>query len=237
MKNAVFRQQHANSIFWEFVMAKLKISAGDLVEILPVKQNKESPPHISVVENYDDQNTILINTPISSGNYVRLPIDEKYLLRIISKKCIFHINASVNKYISEEEVQFVEFKLLGDGKRIQQRDFFRLPYFNIINFQVRVENESGIQFSDEMHSGIIRDLSGGGMKMAAKVDIAKYEIIKFNLQLEGKSYELVGAIMFKKHDRHAVQPYTYGVMFWGISEADRDKIIFHVHHLQLESLQ
>jgi len=111
-----------------------------------------------------------------------------------------------------------------------------VPYTNILSFQVRIEDESGINFSDEMYSGIIRDLSGGGIKMVTKIDIEAHGIIKFNMQIDSKDYELFGKIMFKKHDWHALQPYTYGIMFLGISEADRETLILYLHNLQLKSL-
>ena len=218
-------------------MAKLKISIGDLVEISQLNQNEELQPYVSVVGDFDNKDTILINTPISSGAYVQLPKNKEYSIKFINKKGIFRINASINKYISEGNIQFIELKLLGEGERIQQRDFFRLSCSIPLDFQIRIENESGIQFSDEMYSGIIQDLSGGGIRMATKTDIAAYKPIKFNLQLDDDIYELLGEIIFKKHNPHAALPFTYGVMFLGLSEVDREKIVIYLHHAQLKSIQ
>ena len=218
-------------------MAKLKISIGDHVEISQLNQNEGLQPYVSVVGDFDNKSTVLINTPISSGAYVRLPKNEEYSIKFINKKGIFRINASINKYISKGNIQFIELKLLGESERIQQRDFFRLSCSIPLNFQISIENESEIQFSDEMHTGIIQDLSGGGIRMLTKAEIAAYELIKFNLQLDDNIYELTGEIIFKTHNPYTALSYAYGVMFLGLSEADREKIVIYLHHTQLKPLQ
>jgi len=95
---------------------KLRISIGDIVEISRLNQKDKSNPYITVVENFDGLNTVLVNTPISHGVYVRLPQNEKYLVKFISKKGIFRINASISKYTSEGGIQFIELKVLGKGR-------------------------------------------------------------------------------------------------------------------------
>ena len=73
--------------------------------------------------------------------------------------------------------------------------------------------------------------------MASKIDIDIHGIIMFNLRLGDKMYELFGKIMVKKYDQYVTLPYTYGVMYLGISEADREKLILYLHNEQLKSLQ
>ena len=216
---------------------KLKISTGDIAEISQLNKKEDVKPYITMVENYDGLNTVLVNTPISQGSYVRLSQNEKYIVKFISSKGIFRILASVNKYTPEEDTHFIEFKLFGKSKRLQQRNFYRLPCSNNINFQIRIEDESGINFSDDMNNGIILDLSGGGMKMSSKINIDIHKIIMFNLQIGDKKYKYFGQIMVKSVNRNAIQPYTYGVMFLGVSEIDMAKLGSYLHHQQLKSLQ
>ena len=121
-------------------MAKLRITTGDIVEISHANQNKEAKPYITVVDNYDGKITVLVNTPITQGSYVRLPLNETYLVKFISKKGVYEIYASINKYTSEGNIQFTELKLTGKGKRIQQRNYYRLPCSNIVNFHIRIED-------------------------------------------------------------------------------------------------
>ena len=218
-------------------MEKLRISTGDIVEISQLNQKEKTQPYISVVENYDGLHTVLVNSPISQSQYIRLPLNKQYLVRFISKKGVYRIIAKVTQYTSEGDIQFTELKLLGNGRRIQQRNFYRLPYTNVVNFQIKTEDEAGVHFTDETYNGIIRDLSGGGIKMVSKTNIEIHGIIKFNLQLDDKTYELFGKIMVKKHEQHALQPYSYGVMFLGISEDDREKLLLFLHYQQLKQLQ
>ena len=109
----------------EFDVARLRISTGDIVEIAYVNQSEETKQYLTVVEYYDNLNTVLVNTPISQGTYVRLPQNEKYMVKFISRTGIYRIFAFINKYTSEGDIQFIEFKLLGKGKRIQQRNYYR----------------------------------------------------------------------------------------------------------------
>ena len=98
-----------------------------------------------------------------------------------------------------------------------KRNFFRLHYLKIVSFQIMVE-KNGLPFSNETYSGIIRDLSGGGMKMVTTIDIPKNKLIKLKLRIDNEIFELFGEISFKRYNKKAVQPYTYGIMFLDISE-------------------
>ena len=218
-------------------MAKLKISSGDLIEIKQLNQKDATMPYLSVVESFDNIDTVLVNSPISSRTFVKLPQTGIYLIRFISKKGIFSTYALIKNYVIEGTLQFTEFKLFGKSKQIQQRNYFRLQYLNEFNFHMRKKGETGLQFSDETQNGIIRDLSGGGIKFVAAINLHKYDIIKFNLQIEDKNYELIGEIILKTFNLNSVYPFTYGVMFFGLSEAERDKIILFIHKRQLKMLQ
>jgi c-di-GMP-binding flagellar brake protein YcgR len=216
---------------------KLRISAGDSVEILPLKRKGISAPYITRVEDFDEaNNTILIYSPISHGSYVVLPKKEKYLVKFVNKRGIYRAAALISKYVSEGGIHFIELKLLGNVQRIQHRNFYRLPYSKSLRFQIWTENESGIWFSGETYNGIIQDLSAGGMKMTTKTDIDANGIIIFDLEIDKTNYSLCGSITFKKHNPHALQPYTYGVKFFGMSNADKEALLLSLHHLQLESL-
>jgi len=218
-------------------MVKLKIAMGDIVEISRLDQKEELRPYITRVEDFDQKNTVLIHTPIVSSTYVRLPKEDKYLLKFICKKNIYCVNASVSQYKSEGNIQFIELKLSGKGKRVQQREFFRLPCLIPLEFSLKTEDESEILFSEKTNNGIVRDLSGGGMKLVSNFEMAEKNLVKFNLSLQNTCYELVGEIVHKACTPDASQQYTYGVMFLGLSKSEQEKIIKYLHNLQLRHMQ
>jgi len=214
-------------------MTKLKIVTGDIVEISLPNQNDNTPPYVSVVENFDNNNILLAHAPISTGDYIRLPIGEKYSLRIIGKNNLYRVNASVHNYISENNVLIIEFLLLGEAERIQQRDFFRLPCTIPLDFFVIKENKHEKVLSEKIFSGIIRDLSGGGMKVVSNLEMEEKDLIKFNLNLESIYYELMGRIMYKGFTQNSDQ-FMYGIMFLGLSKEQQEKIALYLHNLQLK---
>ena len=218
-------------------MVKLKIASGDPVEISQKDQEGEPKSYVSMVEDYDNKNTVLIHTPISSGVYIRLAQNQQYLLSFTNKKGVFRFHALMNEYKTEGNLQFLEFNLLGNGKRIQHRDFFRLPCTIPLSFSRMSVDEKGELTQGEIFDGIIRDLSGGGMKIVSKFDISENDVIKFNLQLNGDEYELMGEIRYKSRIPIDIQTYMSGIMFMGLSEAERKKIVLYLHNLQLKSLR
>ena len=219
-------------------MAKMKITVGDLVEISQISKNVELEPYVSVVEDFDNKDTVLIYSPKSFGFYIQLPKNREYSVRIMSRTGIFRFDASINRYISRESLEFTELKVLGEGERIQQREFFRLPYSIPMNFSIRTEDESEKSFSDEIYEGEIRDLSGGGIKIVTKSELALNDLIRINLQLDKDSYALTGEVRFRIENLDAVNSsYTYGVMFMGLYESKREKILSFLHDLQIRAMQ
>ena len=214
----------------------MRIGIGDLVEISRLNHNGKAKTYLSKVEDCR-KNIVLIHTPISYGVYVKLPSDKIYSVKFIGKKGILRHNAAIKKHKSEGAVQFTEIKLLCGGECIQQRDLFRLPCTIPFRFSVRAENEPGTEFFRGIYEGVIRDLSGGGMKIVTKHNLAVKDIIKFNLQLEKVFFELTGEIKYKIHNPRNIKAYTYGIMFSGLNEAVRERIIFLLHDLQLKLIR
>jgi c-di-GMP-binding flagellar brake protein YcgR len=168
---------------------------------------------------------------------VQLPKDEKYLFKFINKNGVYRFTATVKKHRSDGIFQFTEIELLGDGVRIQQREHFRCSCTIPFIFAVKMEDKPESQFSEEKQHGIIRDLSGGGMRIAAKHNLEIKDLIQFNLHLGDIILELTGEIKSKSHNSHASLPYMYGITFRELTEVTREKIIFFVHSLQRKAIE
>ena len=214
----------------------MKIVMGDLVEISQLKNNRKTRIYFSRVEECK-KNTVLIHTPISYGIYVKLPSDKVYSVKFIGKKGVLRHNAAIKKYKIEGAVHFTEIKLLCSGERIQQRDFFRLPCTIPFRFSISAENRPEKETPCGFHDGVIRDLSGGGMKIITKQHLAVNDIIKFNLRLKNTSFGLTGEVKYKFKNPHTVKSFSYGVMFVELSETVRERIIFYLHDLQLRFIR
>jgi hypothetical protein len=47
----------------------------------------------------------------------------------------------------------------------------------------------------------------------------------------------MGKIRFKGHTPNVVHPYSYGIMFFGLPDTVREKIVLYLHHLQLKQIK
>ena len=124
----------------------------------------------------------------------------------------------------------------GRGKYVQRRKHVRLGCLIPFRFSLMEESRPEGSFSEEEYNGFIRDLSGGGIKMAAEFEMAEEDLIKFTLQLDKELLELIGGIRHKTYASDPCFPYLYGIMFMKLSVDKREKIILHLHRSQLESL-
>ena len=200
------------------------------MEISRLNRDKKAEFFTGEVVYYNKKNIVLIHAPASSEIYEKLPNDEEYSVKFVGKNGIFGIKASINKKLPEGNPQFFELKLFGCVKYMQLRDFFRLPCTIPFNYSVLTANKPG-----KIHEGIIKNLSGGGIKIVTRLEMAADDTIRFSLSLGNDTYKLTGKIKHKDHYSFAMKPFVYGVMFTGMTKTVQEKIILYLHNCQLKN--
>ena len=119
-------------------------------------------------------------------------------------------------------------------KYVQRRKYYRMDCLLPLQFSLIEANGS---FPEIMSDGQIRELSGGGMRIAAEFEMAEEDLIKFTFQLDNEFFELIGGIRHKTYVPDLYLSYLYGVMFMSLSVRKREEIASYLHRCQLVSLQ
>ena len=107
---------------------------------------------------------------------------------------------------------------------IQKRDHFRLACNLPTEFKLLVKDETGEVTPSGPNDGCVTNLSGGGLKLQTGFDMPEESRILISLRIYDETLYLVGEIRVKYNNPLAIHPFQYGVVFRGISDADRDKI-------------
>ena len=210
-------------------MINHKISTGDIMEVLPIDQQSASISYPSKVEAVDSR-AVLIHAPIDNLDYVRLPLNKHYWLHFAEK--LVRYKASVSKHVKKDDFNFIEFTLLEKGQSLQKRDYFRLSCNIPVKFRSLGKYETGGGDPDELHNGILSDLSGGGVKMQTDMEMEEKDEVFLSFYLDNDAFHLLGEIRAKYYDPSAKQRFQYGIIFSVITELERDRIVRYLFNQQ-----
>ena len=210
------------------------IKTGDRVEITFGTEGSERTVLLSKVEVVLDKKKILIHAPIYKGRTIKLPKERTFTMLFISGSAMYRFDTEVDDYLKVDEFNVISIKLLTEGEKVQRREFFRFNCAIPVTFtQI---NENGEQVGAGFEEGIIRDISGGGMKLVATQDRELKSIIRATIQLDGEYLMLFGQILHKKHNPLATHPWQFSVKFAAISNNEQERIIQYVYNEQRKSL-
>ena len=125
----------------------------------------------------------------------------------------------------------------NDVKYLHRRQYFRMDCCVPLSFSILRANKPEEMFSGEKNYGLIRDLSGGGMRIASEFGMTEQDSIQFIFHLDREFFHLIGGIRSQTHFPGSYLPYLHGIMFMGLSMQRREKIISYLHRCQLMSLR
>ncbi|MGI6226653.1 MAG: flagellar brake protein, partial [Peptococcales bacterium] len=116
----------------------------------------------------------------------------------------------------------------------QRRDFVRIPVS--LSLEYRVEN--GAKSEETFHTGVIRDLSGGGAQLASKRKLVKGTILQVKFSLPEDLIVCKAKVMWVYTEvKEQKETYLIGLKFIDINERLRERIIRYVFKRQRELIQ
>ena len=219
-------------------MAIEAIKPGDRVEIsmiirAPINWNAAYKSKIEEVSN--KSGAIKILAPFHERRIVMLPKSEQCMVRVTTATGMFIYSAAVAGMVKENGLDFALLKLAGDGTKTQRRDFFR---FNCaIPIEFFLLNEDGEPLDNIPKEGLIRDMSGGGMRMLSKEIIKINTLLRLVLQMDRGELMIFGHVLRKNDNPNAVHPYQYHLKFTAMSSAEQDKLVQYIYQEQRKSMQ
>ncbi|TZE83334.1 flagellar brake protein [Calorimonas adulescens] len=180
----------------------------------------------SKIENIIDDQTYVVGVPIIHHSYVFIPLNESVKLRYIAKDCIYQFDGKVVKK-SVDPVYTITIAQIGPFERIQRRENFRLEVSIKANFKIKDD--------ETMYEGIIKDISGGGVKLATnkRLNINDEVLIEFTLP-GSVNFSLNGVVT--RNVKNGAN-FDVGISFKDIDTNSREKIVSFIFAEQRKLLK
>ncbi len=191
-----------------------------------------------VLKVVDENKAVLAMT--KRGKYeLELPIGSKYKFTIYTRSGMLTYNGRIDSYQAiiidglPEICAVVEFEFTGE--KTQRREFFRFGCEIPMSFKRNSELFSSVSVSD--NTGIIVDLSAGGVKFLTNVALEKGESVSIEVFLIDEFFFLETEVIFDDSIDHETYDYQYRCKFNNLVDSDRDKIIQYVFDIQRDRLK
>jgi c-di-GMP-binding flagellar brake protein YcgR len=191
--------------------------------------------YVSSVEAILEDKRLIVQSPMHMGAIIKLAVNDDCQLCFITARGKILYDARVSENIIEGGLRYTSLRLVGNGEKMQLRDFFRFNCSIPLFFYLL--NDEGEPADPEPKAGTIRDIGGGGMRMLSKVYVEPKTIIRAMLQLNEDSILSFGHVLYRDQLENALTPYQYRVKFAAMSKIDQDKIIQFIYNEQRKSLQ
>lgn len=219
-------------------MEKYTFKPGDRVEIHVGSQETDSAKtYISQIHEIEDSGVLLVYTPIYRGRLVALEM-AKYALLFMFDNHLVSFNASASVRIKKEGFNVVRFQLLDEGKRVQRRQFYRFDCVLPMKFSPIYKKPSPTQ-SSPMIDGVVRDISGGGMRFVSNESLELGDNLKCILILGREYIIVIGNVLRKDYVEGEKPPYKfeYRLIFAGILPDEQEKIVQFIFQEQRRQLK
>ena len=187
-----------------------QITTGTRFEISVVHKQKIIKSYNSIVEEMLDGETVLIYAPIEQESYVKLHSYELYFVKFDLNEKYLVYECYIQRPVYLGNLMLYEIKLIGNGEVIQQRDYFRMPFYAPLSFYPSEMDESGNPIIRDIYEAIMRDISGGGLKMASKFSVNENNSVHLTFDIDDNNMRVLGEIRRKVINLTSNIPYVYG---------------------------
>lgn len=213
------------------------IKVGDRIEIQFRGDKNRGRSYVSQVEEILPSNQIVIYTPISYGEMVKLPPDEDYNVLFFTEKGMISFESTIVKSVMEDGFNLNILRISSQGERMQRREFFRfnciLPFkFGIVDKDKLDSDENEDVTSDVSLEGIIKDIGGGGVRFVSNEEIEEKADICCIILLDKDILFPIGTVLHKQYFPKSNYKYQYRVKFMEIKQSEQEKIVQFIFNEQ-----
>ncbi len=226
------------------MLSKL-VEVGSRVELQLVERfrNTSKDKKIYQSEVYDilTEDRLEITMPIEQTKLILLPVDSECDVVLYGKGGLYQCFARIVDRYKTNNVYILVLELVTNLRKYQRRDYYRyscalemctreLEEAELI--AIEQNNEYKVLQGLPMQSGLIIDLSGGGLRFLAseKYDAKSLVYCTFQLLVRGmsKKYEIVGKVLSVRRSDSRLGSYEHRVQYVGIDESTREEIIKYI---------
>lgn len=199
-------------------MVNLDLKVNSRIEVVADEKSYKA-----LIIDIEDDN-IKINIPVRNDEYLMLYKDDKIEINsyLDDGKC-FNYYCNVISKGKDNNVIYYKLTLPYDVRRVQRRNFFRVNLLEEVTYK-NITNKTEKEIEELPYkSGIMIDLSGGGLKVRTKEKLKGNDIIVMRIKMTGIEVKLKGQIV--RIETSIDNNFLYGVKFLDITEMESDKII------------
>lgn len=199
-------------------MVNLDLKVNSRIEVVADEKSYKA-----LIIDIEDDN-IKINIPVRNDEYLMLYKDDKIEINsyLDDGKC-FNYYCNVISKGKDNNVIYYKLTLPYDVRRVQRRNFFRVNLLEEVTYK-NITNKTEKEIEELPYkSGIMIDLSGGGLKVRTKEKLKGNDIIVMRIKMTGIEVKLKGQIV--RIEASMDNNFLYGVKFLDITEMESDKII------------
>lgn len=199
-------------------MVNLELKVNSRIEVIVDEKSYKA-----LIIDIEDDN-IKINIPVCNDEYLMLYKDDKIEINsyLDDGKC-FNYYCNVISKGKDNNVIYYKLTLPYDVRRIQRRNFFRVNLLEEVTYK-NITNKTEKEIEELPYkSGIMIDLSGGGLKVKTKEKLKGNDIIVMRIKMTGIEVKLKGQIV--RIEASMDNNFLYGVKFLDITEMESDRII------------
>ncbi|MGM0508386.1 MAG: flagellar brake protein [Fusobacteriota bacterium] len=221
-------------------MGKDIIELGRNVEIEVLRDPKYKGNYYSRIDDIEeskDGKYLKIGLPIEKGTIIPLRIKSKIQIRMTLDDAVYAFNAIILAR-GRKPYAYFKIKYPEDIKRIQRRNFVRIPINLLLNLRYKIDSKSKDKNKKDEYEefkGISVDLSGGGIYFWSNKDVEETKEVEVSFDLPDNScYKNVKSNIVRKDklDKNHKANFGYGIKFLDIGKKDRDNIISYLFELQ-----
>ena len=225
------------------------VKAGQVVEIEAVKeesdeQSNEAPKKTYRTKVFDvlSEDQVEIMMPLERGKVILLPVDGQFDLCFYTLKGLYQCYARILDRYKSNNVYIVVAELTSNLQKRQRREFYRLDCALEMKFRALDEEEAeavGKGFfkprptdGGTFETGIVADISGGGMRFTAKsrYDTGTLLYCTYTLATKNteKQYDLVGRVVRSQELEKQPGVFENRIQYVNMDVDDREEIIKYI---------
>lgn len=205
----------------------------------------ESVVYVSQVLDLREDGIVVAAMPISEGHIVPIEVGARLEAYFYTSQGIYKSLCAVIARGKEGNVYYCELELTGILEKFQRREYYRLP--SIINADIiPINGEDVLDYSehhkipdksyDDMQSGIIVDISGGGVRIMSDRRFNKndYVFLKFPIEMNigVKKMELMGMVVLSIESPNRSNYYDSRIEFVEITSEQREHVVKYIFEQQ-----
>jgi len=210
------------------------IRIGDKVEIR--EEGIGSKTYSSKVTGIIDPKNQLISifVPVYAGQNLNMEEDTVYIIFIYTNQTLIKFRSRFEGYLKEEMNYFLTIKILGEGERMQRREFFRFTCmlamrFSILDYEnneaARLLHEAGYT---DLYNAVIRDIGGGGIRFITNKEMDLTYPIQCTIMLGTTTMVIKGKALEKQYMPKSGLKFQYRVVFLDISPSAQEEIVNYI---------